>query len=339
MNSTGLISVITPTFNHENYIGSCMASVVAQTYPHWEQVIIDDGSSDRTREIIQTNTDSRIKYIYQENQGIEALAHTYNRALATCTGDLIAILEGDDTWPAYKLEKMVGAFDDADVVIAYGEMHEIDPQGKLARNISMTSRKRRKLAKSVLCNDPVPTAARYMLTVHGHSLIPASTVVIRRSALEAIGGFQYVSGQCYVDFPTFIELAFQGKFVYFPDIVGYRRIHAQSATVQLSTGMTAVAKDHLSLLFAQPRFGLTSADQAAIEKDWQNVFSGHELALGRLAALENRWKHARQHFAHALSSSDLRLSAAAAAGWLLSWGKRDLENVFRLAGRATMKTN
>jgi len=59
-----------------------------------------------------------------------------------------------------------------------------------------------------------------MLTVHGHSLIPASTVVIRRSALEAIGGFQYVPNQCFVDFPTFVELSFRGKFFLLPGSYG-----------------------------------------------------------------------------------------------------------------------
>ena len=155
---------------------------------------------------------------------------------------------------ADKFEKMTGAFADPDVVLAYGEMHEIDAEGRAARRISKTSRKRRQLTNSILCNDPVPTAARYMLTPNGHSLVPASTVVIRRSALEAIGGFRYVPGQCYVDFPTFIELAFRGKFFYFPEIVGCRRSHVQSATVQLSARMTAVSRQHLSLLLAQSRF-------------------------------------------------------------------------------------
>ena len=232
---------------------------------------------------------------------------------------------------------MVGAFADADVVLAYGEMHELDPQGDPAKRISSTSRKRKKLPKSILFNDPVRSAATYMLTVHGHSLIPASTAVIRRSALDAIGGFQYVKGQCYVDFPTFINLVFQGKFFYFPEIVGYRRMHSTSATRQLSSRMTAVARDHLSTLLVDPRFALTSADRRAIEADWERVICGHEFARGRMCALESRWEEARKHYLQAMNLRDLRVSTGAAAGWILSWLQRDLEDLFRLAGRASLK--
>ncbi len=82
--SQPLISIITPTYNHENFIGECIESVLAQTYPHWEQIIIDDGSTDRTGEIVAQYNDERIKYIRQDNIGIWRLRETYNRA----SGDL-----------------------------------------------------------------------------------------------------------------------------------------------------------------------------------------------------------------------------------------------------------
>jgi glycosyltransferase involved in cell wall biosynthesis len=332
------ISIITPTYNHENFIGSCIESVLAQTYSNWEQIIIDDGSTDRTAEVVRRDNDHRIRYVYQENQGLEALAQTYNRALAMAQGTLVAILEGDDAWPEDKLQRMVQAFADPQVVLAYGEMREIDPDGNLAQRMSNTSRKRQELPRSILFNEPVGSAAPYMLTVHGHSLVPASTVVIRRSALEAIGGFQYVPEQCYVDYPTFINLVFEGKFYYFPEIVGYRRSHSASATVQLGDKMAEVAREYLSTLLRDPRFALTATQRSAIEREWETVQCGQEFALGRLCALQGRWREAREHFARGLSFSDLRVFAGAAAGWLLSWVKCDLEELFRLAGRASLKT-
>jgi len=328
------VSVITPTYNHEKYIRACLDSLLRQTYENWEQIIIDDGSTDQTAEMIRWYKDSRIKYVFQENRGIEALAHTYNRALSLSKGSLVAILEGDDTWPADKLRKMIPAFSDPGVVLAYGEMQEIDPEGQSARRISRTARKRKKLARSILFNDPVRSASPYMLTVHGHSLIPASTVVIRRSALEAIGGFQYVPNQCFVDFPTFVELSFRGKFFYFPEVMGHRRMHSASATVQYVRTMVKTSREHLSLLLADPRFCLTSADRKAIERDWQSLDHGEQFALGRLRSFEKQWAEARRHFSHALSLSDPGMSAAAVAGWVLSWLHCDLERVFQAAGRA-----
>jgi len=64
------VTIITPTYNHEKFIGQCIESVLAQTYPHWEQIIIDDGSIDHTREVVLRYRDNRIKYVYQENLGI-----------------------------------------------------------------------------------------------------------------------------------------------------------------------------------------------------------------------------------------------------------------------------
>lgn len=337
MDKRPIISIITPTYNHENFIGQCIDSVLAQSYPNWEQIIIDDGSSDRTAEFVCRYNDPRIRYVYQENQGLEALARTYNRALAMAQGTLVAILEGDDAWPEDKLERMVQGFADPEVALAYGEMREIDPEGNLAQRMSNTSRRRKELSSSILFNDPVGSAAAYMLTVHGHSLVSASTAVIRRSALEAIGGFQYVPEQCYVDFPTFIALVFQGKFFYFPEIVGYRRSHSASATVLLGDKMARVAREHLSNLLSDPRFALTTTQKSALEREWEAVQCGQEFALGRLCALQGRWREAREHFARGLSFSDLRALAGSAAGWVLSWVKCDLEELFRMAGRAPLK--
>ncbi len=120
MNNSPQVSIITPSYNHEKFIGACIESAIQQTYENWEQIIIDDGSTDQTAEVILSYADPRIRYVHQENRGIEALPHTYNRALEFCNGELIAILEGDDAWPPEKLSSLVKAFDDKDVVLAYG---------------------------------------------------------------------------------------------------------------------------------------------------------------------------------------------------------------------------
>jgi len=70
MDARPLVSIITPTYNHQEFIAECIDSVLAQTYFEWEQIIIDDGSTDGTPRIISRYVDKRIKYIRQENQGI-----------------------------------------------------------------------------------------------------------------------------------------------------------------------------------------------------------------------------------------------------------------------------
>jgi len=98
-----MVSIITPTFNHEAYISDCIESVLAQTYPNWEMIIVDDGSTDRNLEVMSRFKDDRIRVFPMEHVGLAHLDDTYNFALEQANGELVAILEGDDYWTANKL--------------------------------------------------------------------------------------------------------------------------------------------------------------------------------------------------------------------------------------------
>src|SRR5438445_7698928 len=148
-----------------------------------------------------------------------------------CKGELVAILEGDDMWPTNKLATLTSAFADEGVVLAYGEAADVNPKGLQQRTKSHTTRLRQRLTDSLLFNDPIGSATRYMLLAEGRSLISPSSVVIRRSTLEGIGGFQYVPHLPLTDYPTFIELSLLGKFHYSAKTMGYRRRHQNSVTV------------------------------------------------------------------------------------------------------------
>ncbi len=335
--SASLVSIITPTYNHDRFIGPCIESVFRQSYENWEMVIIDDGSTDRTAEVISQYRDPRIRYLYQENQGIEALAHTYNRALGIATGSLIAILEGDDAWPNNKLAAQVPRFDDPDIVLAFGEETDIDVNGRPANSASRTSRRRRKLPRSVLFNEPVRSSTGYLLTMEGQSFIPPATVVIRRSALEAIGGFQYVSGICPTDVPTFLRLSRVGEFHYTQEVMGLRRRHSSSATLQFLQPMSSTPQDFIFTQIDSPELGLEETQRTAIKKSWQSRSSAREFTSGRLCLLEHDWVEARQHFIRAFHPGQPRIFAGAVAGWLLSWFHADLEGLFQLAGRVPLK--
>jgi glycosyltransferase involved in cell wall biosynthesis len=86
-------SIIMPTFNRAHVITAAIQSVLAQTDPDWELVVIDDGSADDTKQVISNLQDSRIKYIFQENTGV---AGARNRGLAIATGEWIAYLDSDN---------------------------------------------------------------------------------------------------------------------------------------------------------------------------------------------------------------------------------------------------
>ena len=104
-----LVTVIIPTYNRANQISRAIHSVQAQSYKHWELLIVDDASNDDTAKIISNIADSRIQYIRHEtNQGAAAARNT---ALAQAKGEYIAFLDSDDEWIPAKLEKQVIYFE------------------------------------------------------------------------------------------------------------------------------------------------------------------------------------------------------------------------------------
>ncbi|PYG88201.1 glycosyltransferase involved in cell wall biosynthesis [Ruminiclostridium sufflavum DSM 19573] len=106
MSSSPLISVIIPMYNTVKYIKQTVESVLAQTYSSFEVIIVDDGSTDGSGEIVKTLMlkDSRIKYIFQSNQGVSAAR---NNAIVHSQGEYLAFLDSDDLWLPDKLEKQV----------------------------------------------------------------------------------------------------------------------------------------------------------------------------------------------------------------------------------------
>lgn len=95
-------SVIIPTYNCAQYVTQALDSVLAQTYPHFEVIIVDDGSTDNTRNVILPYLeDKRVKYVYRENGG---LAVARNTGIKEAQGDYIALLDADDLWKEDKLE-------------------------------------------------------------------------------------------------------------------------------------------------------------------------------------------------------------------------------------------
>ncbi|HSA05956.1 MAG TPA: glycosyltransferase [Candidatus Gastranaerophilales bacterium] len=96
-----MISIIIPAYNAENYIKNAINSVLNQTYQNFEIIIINDGSTDNTENVIKQFDDTRIKYFYQENQGVSSAR---NKGIELSQGEYIAFLDADDLWLPEKLQ-------------------------------------------------------------------------------------------------------------------------------------------------------------------------------------------------------------------------------------------
>ncbi len=99
-----LISVIIPAYNHEQFIGAAIDSVLAQTVDDFELIVIDDGSTDGTAAVIQGYNDPRLHYYHQENQDAY---NTINRGLSLASGRYISILNSDDVYTIDRFERIL----------------------------------------------------------------------------------------------------------------------------------------------------------------------------------------------------------------------------------------
>lgn len=112
----GLVSIIVPVYNAEDYLHKCIDGVLAQTYTNWELLIIDDGSKDNSRKICENyaTKDNRIIFIHKENSGV---SDTRNIGIEHCTGDNICFVDADD-WIKPKFLEHLMDMSEYDYVIA-----------------------------------------------------------------------------------------------------------------------------------------------------------------------------------------------------------------------------
>lgn len=300
-----LVSIITPTFNHEKYIAECINSVRAQSYTNWEMIVIDDFSEDSTRDVVCSliEKDRRIKLIrHRINYGETGLAETYNEAFNMSSGDLIAILEGDDYWVKHKLQTQVKVFRDNDVVLSYADFDEISGDGQL-------------IAKREYKVDD-----RFLKTISPQNItflsrlksFGANTVVIKRAALQRIGGFA-VADIPLVDYPTYLQLSLEGTFVRIPITLGFWRRHYNSIFFNKRLHIIKKAAKYFKDYISEHK-EMIIQDGLSIEKLSENVqeaLQWYEVTApffeGKYQLLFGENKRARYNFITAFISTNIPL--------------------------------
>jgi glycosyltransferase involved in cell wall biosynthesis len=333
-----LVSVITPTYNHERFIAQCIESVLAQTYPNWEMIIVDDGSTDHTASIAEdyAKKDKRIKVIHQTNKGIFRLAETYNKALELAKGELITILEGDDTWYERKLEIQADAMNqNKDVAVCWGQAVTTGSDNlEIIRTYPPVDSPDSKW----FSNDPPGCIFQVFLF---RNCIPALTMMIRKEALLMSGGFQQSYGLPLVDLPTLYELAFRGKFLFVPQSLGAWRNYPTQITKIHTAAMMEGCKC-LALSYLQKPEVAKMVDKNITTRSINNYYDGQLVISysrsGRYKLIRKDFKSARKDYLRSIFRYGLNKplwKIRSITGYLFSLFHMDVEGLSRRLGKTT----
>ena len=159
-----------PAYNAERYVAQAVASVLAQSLPVAELVVVDDGSSDATAAEAHRAGGAAVRVLSGPNRGVSAAR---NRGLAEVSGELVCFLDADDRWDPTKLERQVGRFTDPEVVAVGCYMRYESPSGRVLG----------------VAGQPVGEEQRARLRRATFMPAPFSGFVLRREAVVAAGAF------------------------------------------------------------------------------------------------------------------------------------------------------
>ncbi|MEM1989649.1 MAG: glycosyltransferase family 2 protein [Candidatus Bathyarchaeia archaeon] len=211
------ISVIMPAYNTERYVSQAIKSILQQSYPHFEFLIIDDGSTDRTPDILQeyAKKDARIRVILQEHRGI---SETLNRGIEEARYDWIAIMHADDIALPHRLERQMQAAMTNPRVVAWGAYaYHISEKGKVLglSKVGATS------------EEEFYTKRRNGEIIH----LIHSTAFMRKEAVLRVGGYNSLFDGSE-DLELFDRLSELAPVLAIPEPLLLYRIHASSVTLQ-----------------------------------------------------------------------------------------------------------
>lgn len=334
-----LVSIITPTYNHEKYIKECIESVQAQTFINWEMIIINDGSSDKTLEVIlkMAKNEPRIRIIDQPNIGIFRLAETYNKALQTAKGNFIAILEGDDYWEPGKLETQLKVMQsNPEIVMGWGkaasrvkfkkEIYQIHPRAVTTNYEYYFNSPGKRIFNAVL-----------------DDFLPPLTYLIRKDALEKIGGFIQKLPFPAVDLSTVLALSQLGRFHFFNEILGTWRIFPEQTTKTLSNDIIEGAHK----IIIEYYHSLPQEEKKYIKFDDKFIVDNYKrrkiISLarsGRFKLIKKQFATARIDYLKAIRIYGIKepvWKLRAFVGLVFSWFHMDVEKLAAWFGKGSLK--
>ncbi len=219
------ISIIVPAYNAEHTILKTIESVQQQTFSDFELIVINDGSTDRTLELLDTVKEPRIKIFSYQNGGVSVAR---NRGIANARGEFIAFLDADDLWTLDKLELQLTALQQHPKAgVAYSWTHYMDEQGKY-----------------FYADRPIFFEGNvYADLLVRNFLVSGSNPLIRRQAIESVGEFDptLTHGE---DWEFYLRLATNWPFI----VVPKQQIFYRQTSSSASSKIEVMEKDTLNVI-------------------------------------------------------------------------------------------
>jgi glycosyltransferase involved in cell wall biosynthesis len=216
MSEASSVSAVIPVYNGEQYVAEAITSVLEQTLPVLECIVVDDGSTDDTAAVVQA-LGAGVTYIWQENAGVSIAR---NRGAALATSDLVAFLDHDDAWLPDKIERQLDAMTDTQVTMTICATLQVDARGEILGEHRM------RVVQDLVVG---------MLTFDGTE-VPScsSTGLIRRLDFQRLGGFDPRLGTS-ADWDLLLNVALRGKLRYVDEPLVRYRVHGSNMSRNVSS--------------------------------------------------------------------------------------------------------
>jgi len=280
-----LVTVVIPTYNRVEFVQQAIASVIAQTYIHWELIIVDDGSDDGTAAAINSINDRHIKVLQLKHSG--NIAYLRNTGAKAGTGEWIAFLDSDDLWVPKKLEIQLNNLMDEGKQWGYGgfelmnrEMQPVPNKAGIYRPVSGW------IAKEVLSTE---------------ASVNIGTLMLMRTLFEEAGGFDENAEILYrEDYELVIRLALREESLAIPDLLLRVREHSGRSTNAFEYGNERTAAVYKLFLQTNPDKELAKIARRrmagelaedAVKRIRQKKYSEATGRLWKAFLNGDRWRH------------------------------------------------
>lgn len=257
-----VVSVVMAAYNHGSYISFAIDSVISQSFTDWELIIVDDGSSDHTSDVVRPYLkDSRIVYFRQCNKG---QASAKNIGIARSRGEYIAFLDADDVWYSNKLSQQLRLFNDPEVGVVHARRQLIGVSGNILEY------KQNAIPRGNVLNQ-----------IFIDNFVCFSSSVVRKVCFEKVGLFDE-SLRLGIDFDRWIRISARYKFDHSDDIlVQYRVGHGQLSDFKVERVHTAFRIMDSCLRDVEVKMRLTMSAKLAAYSMTYNTLGYGQLDAGK----------------------------------------------------------